>query len=46
MNCYHCGATLIWESDSDCPETEEYDMVSFLNCSNCQTYVEVYHKEN
>lgn len=46
MNCYHCGATLIWESDSSFPKREEYDMVSFLSCSNCKTFVEVYHKEN
>jgi transcription elongation factor Elf1 len=43
MNCWHCGTELIWGSDSNCENLEEYDYVTFLSCSNCGSDVEVYH---
>ena len=46
MNCWHCKTELIWGSDSDGEEvSEEYDLVSYLSCPNCQSDVEVYHKK-
>ena len=43
MNCWYCGAGLIWGGDNDiADENEEYDMVTNLSCSECKAYVEVY----
>ena len=46
MNCWHCGAELIWGGDSDLDEDDfpEYDIYTNLSCPNCETWVEVYHK--
>ena len=44
MKCWHCGAELIWGGDHDCEDDDHYDMVTNLSCSNCETYVEVWHK--
>ena len=44
MNCWHCKTELIWGSDST-HESDEFDMVSFLTCPNCESEVEVYHKK-
>ena len=43
MNCWHCGTELIWGSASDLDGfSDEYDMVSNLQCPNCGAAVEVY----
>ena len=44
MNCWHCKTELIWGSDST-HESDEFDMISFLTCPNCESEVEVYHKK-
>ena len=43
MNCWHCRTELIWGSDSNCENLEEYDYVTFLSCPNSRSDVEVYH---
>ena len=45
MNCWHCKAKLIWGGDDDAEDEPEYDMVTNLSCSNCDTFVLVYYKE-
>ena len=35
MNCWHCGAELIWGGDHDVEDDEEYDIVSNLSCPQC-----------
>ena len=43
MNCWYCGAVLIWGEDHDIgDENEEYDMVTNLSCPKCKAYVEFY----
>ena len=46
MNCWHCGAELIWGGDVDLDEDDfpEYDIYTNLSCLKCETFVEVYHK--
>jgi len=46
MNCWHCGAELIWGGDADLDEEfhPEYDIYTNLSCPKCETWVEVYHK--
>ena len=43
MNCWHCGAELIWGGDHDIEDSEEYDIVSNLSCPQCKSVVYVYH---
>ena len=46
MNCWHCDTELIWGSDSEPPiPSDEYDFITFLSCSKCESFVEVYHKK-
>lgn len=45
MNCWHCKAKLIWGGDDDAEDEPEYDMVTNLSCSKCDTFVLVYYKE-
>ena len=42
----HCQSDLIWGGDHDFEEDPdgEYDILTNLSCSTCNTYVEVYHK--
>ena len=43
MNCWHCGAKLIWGGDHDVEDDEEYDIVSNLSCPQCKSVGYVYH---
>tara|TARA_Y100000034_G_scaffold104624_1_gene131286 strand:+ start:275 stop:544 length:270 start_codon:yes stop_codon:yes gene_type:complete len=43
MRCWHCNHELIWGGDHDGEKEDEYDMVSNLNCPNCDTDVYIYH---
>ena len=44
MNCWLCGAELIWGGDHDIDETNEtYDIVTNLSCPKCEAHVDVYH---
>jgi hypothetical protein len=48
MNCYNCGAELIWGGDHS---FEDYGMdgdgiVTNLSCPKCDAYIEVYIKES
>jgi DNA-directed RNA polymerase subunit RPC12/RpoP len=44
MKCWHCKAELIWGGDEDCDD-QEYDMVTNLSCSECESFVLVFYKE-
>ena len=46
MNCWHCKTELIWDSDADVDEYDEYSMVTFLNCPKCGSAVEIYKKKD
>lgn len=41
MNCYNCGAKLIWGGDND-TELEDYKMETNLSCPECNSFVLVY----
>ena len=43
MNCYLCGTQLNISSNIDFPEHELYNMITFLDCPNCNASVEFYH---
>ena len=48
MKCWHCGTELTWGGDhmmEDLNDGEEsdYDFYTNLSCSNCHSYVEVFH---
>lgn len=50
MNCWHCKTELIWGSDQDMDSSEygeecPFDMVTVLNCPQCGSAVEVYHRK-
>ena len=38
--CWHCQSELIWGSDQDIDDSDDYKMVTFLSCSNCGCDVE------
>jgi hypothetical protein len=42
MNCWHCQAKLIWQSDSDCEEGEPWLITTHLSCPGCKSIVEVH----
>lgn len=44
MNCWHCGARLVWSNDFSFDEVglEGEGIATRLNCSNCSAIVEVY----
>tara|TARA_B100000424_G_scaffold249224_1_gene222922 strand:- start:695 stop:1045 length:351 start_codon:yes stop_codon:yes gene_type:complete len=44
--CWVCGGELIWGGDHDLDKEDypEYNIVSNLTCSSCESFVEVYHK--
>ena len=43
MECWNCGAQLIWGGDHDiAEESEDYLIETNLHCPNCQTEVLVY----
>lgn len=46
MNCWHCKTELIWVGDFNFEDygIEEDGIVSTLNCPKCNSYVEVYSK--
>jgi len=46
MKCWYCKHELIWGCDFTFEEygLEEEGIVSTLTCSNCDSYVEVYKK--
>lgn len=44
MKCWHCKAELIWGGDEGCDD-QEYDMVTNLSCSECESFVLVFYKE-
>ena len=46
MNCYLCNSVLDISSNIDIPEHELYNMITFLDCRNCNAAVEVYHPIN
>ena len=46
MNCYLCNSVLHVSSNIDIPEHELYNMITFLDCRNCNAAVEVYHPIN
>ena len=40
MNCWHCNTELIWGSDHDIEEENEYFiMVTNLSCPSCDCFV-------
>ena len=43
MNCWHCKTPLIWGGDHDMEDDDEYDIVTNLSCSGCNTHIDVYH---
>jgi hypothetical protein len=45
MDCYHCGHTLIWDSDfeSDDPKEKESVLITTFRCPYCPTTVEIKH---
>ena len=47
MNCWHCKTELIWGSDHDIADEDEYySMLTSLHCPHCSSVVEVlYPKE-
>ena len=46
MNCWYCKGELIWGSDLDIEEEDsQYNMVTFLTCSKCESTVEIYKKK-
>ena len=54
MKCYHCSTELIWGGDEDIDKGEggdegfyaNYDIITNLSCPECDSYVEVYSKNN
>tara|TARA_R110002051_G_scaffold221804_4_gene285409 strand:+ start:2952 stop:3104 length:153 start_codon:yes stop_codon:yes gene_type:complete len=44
MNCWHCKAELIWNSDFDFEDygLEEEGIVTHLSCPECPANVDVY----
>ena len=47
MNCWCCGADLIWGGDHDINEdsslSEDYLIETNLSCPKCNAFVVVYH---
>ena len=47
MNCWSCGNELIWNSDYDIEDENEYfKLLTILTCHNCKSMVECYHERN
>lgn len=45
MNCWSCGNELMWNSDYDIGDENEYfKLLTILTCSKCKSMVECYHE--
>lgn len=42
MDCWHCGAELIWGGDIDVDEDDQYSMETNLSCPDCKSFYLVY----
>ena len=48
MNCWHCKSELVWGGDHSFEDQgiEGEGIVTNLSCSKCNSYVEVYLKDD